>query len=102
MRQWGPGSNDTSPADSTPTHASHFIAYACPNRSNLWAILFINNKGTEGYFDRQVLIAEDPRFFEKLEAELIKHHDKACNGHSALGNCKELLGEERAKKPKRS
>ena len=94
MKQYGPNAEDISSADSHTARASHYISYACPNRSNLWAIVFINNKGTEGYFDRSALMAEDPRFFEKLEAELIKHHDHACKGHSALGNCKEYLGED--------
>lgn len=83
-------------ADNDRRVATHYISYACPNRANLWAIVFINQAGIEGYFDRESIEASDPKFLDKLEAQLIKDHDRNYN-------CKEflLVCEKKIRKTKR-
>ena len=78
-----------------PHIATHYISYACPNRANLWAIMFINEKGIEGYFDRGLISASDPKFFEKVQAELVKQHDKNYNCKEFLLVCEKKIGKSR-------
>ena len=75
-----------------PRIATHYISYACPNRTNLWAIVFINDEGIEGYFDKNIISASDPNFFEEIRKELIKQHDKNYNCKEFLEVCEKRIG----------
>lgn len=67
----------------------YFIQYSCPNRSVLWATVFIGDSAISDWFTNTLIKVEDPNFFEKLEKIMIDDHDTL----TCAKTCKEQLGQ---------